>query len=146
MRITDAFDSGNIIVKSIDDPQNITLDIRKDNGSDFYQWFHFRLTGARGTECVMKIENAGGAAYARGFENYKAAASYDRETWFRVATSYRDGVLTIRHRPDRDAVYYAYFAPYSMERHADLVARCLKDSRVRLEVAGRTLDGQASTF
>ncbi len=140
--VTDAFDGGNIVVQSIEQTDQITLEIRKDTGSDFYQWFYFRLSGARGEECVMKITNAGGAAYAPGFTNYQAVASYDRQTWFRVNTTYRDGVLTIRHRPDRDAVYYAYFAPYSMERHADLIGRCLQDSRVRLTVPGRTLDGQ----
>ncbi|HEY8351127.1 MAG TPA: M14-type cytosolic carboxypeptidase, partial [Sphingomonadales bacterium] len=66
IRITDAFDGGNIIVRSLDDPEDIQLEIRKDNGSDFYQWFYYRLTGARGEECVMKILNAGGAAYAKG--------------------------------------------------------------------------------
>lgn len=142
IRITDAFDGGNIIVRSLDDPEDIQLEIRKDNGSDFYQWFYYRLTGARGEECVMKILNAGGAAYAKGFEGYRAVASYDRVNWFRVSTGYQNGVLTIRHRPERDAVYYAYFAPYSMERHADLIARTLMDDRVRLEVPGRTLDGQ----
>lgn len=39
-------------------------------------------------------------------------------------------------------VYYAYFAPYSMERHADLVARIAARPGVALEVIGQTLDGQ----
>jgi len=142
MHISDAFDGGNIICNSLESPDRIELEIRKDNGSDFYQWFYFRLTGARREECIMRIRNAGGAAYAGGWEDYQAVASYDRQTWFRVATSYRDGVLTIRHRPERDSIYYAYFAPYSMERHADLVARSAMDDRVRLTNLGSTLDGQ----
>lgn len=142
LRITDAFDGGNIICRTITDPSNIELEIRKDNQSDFYQWFYFRLSGARHQDCALKILNAGGAAYPKGFEDYRAVASYDRQNWFRVATTYDDGVLTIHHRPDRDAVYYAYFAPYSMERHADLIARVAGDPRVRLEVLGQTLDGQ----
>ena len=142
LHITDAFDGGNIICRTITDPANIELEIRKDHQSDFYQWFYFRLSGARGQDCALHILNAGGAAYPKGFEGYQAVASYDRQTWFRVPTTYTDGVLTIRHRPDRDAVYYAYFAPYSMERHADLIARVTGDPRVRLEVLGQTLDGQ----
>ena len=142
LRITNAFDGGNIICRSIIDPANIELEIRKDHQSDFYQWFYFRLTGARHQDCALKLLNAGGAAYPKGFENYQAVAAYDRQTWFRVPTTYADGVLTIRHRPDHDAVYYAYFAPYSMERHADLIARVTMDPRVRLEVLGHTLDGQ----
>jgi murein tripeptide amidase MpaA len=68
-------------------------------------------------------------------------ASYDRADWFRVETFYADGVLTIRHKPERDVAYYAYFAPYSGERHRDFVARCLSSPRVRHEVLGRTVDG-----
>ena len=37
-------------------------------------------------------------------------------------TSYADGVLTIRFTPETDCVWLAYFAPYSMERHHDLVS------------------------
>uniref|UniRef100_UPI003671D41D hypothetical protein n=1 Tax=Paenibacillus abyssi TaxID=1340531 RepID=UPI003671D41D len=33
------------------------------------------------------------------------------------------GTLTIRYRPAGDLAWFAYFAPYSMERHQDLVAR-----------------------
>lgn len=142
MRITDAFDGGNIIVQSADDPADIRLEIRRDNNSDFYQWFYFRLTGAKGQDCTLRIMNAGGAAYAKGWAGYNTAASYDRVTWFRVPASYDGQVLTIRHKPEQDSVYYAYFAPYSMERHADLVARALQDDWVSLTVLGQTLDGQ----
>ncbi|MEM1035088.1 MAG: carboxypeptidase family protein, partial [Myxococcota bacterium] len=48
----------------------------------------------------------------------------------------------IEHRPAHDAVYYAYFAPYSLERHRDLVARTAVDPRARLEVLGQTVDGR----
>ena len=36
-------------------------------------------------------------------------------------TSYADGVLTISLTPASNCVWLAYFAPYSMERHHDLV-------------------------
>jgi murein tripeptide amidase MpaA len=142
MRISSNFDSGNIACLASDDPADIRLAINRDNESDFYQWFHFRLSGARGVECALKLTNAGGAAYTGGWPDYKAVASYDRRDWFRVPTDYDGTVLTIRHTPEQDAVYYAYFAPYSMERHADLVAWTLRSKLVRLEVLGATLDGQ----
>ena len=41
----------------------------------------------------------------------------------------------------QDAVYYAYFAPYSYERHQDLIAKSTSSKHVRLEVLGETLDG-----
>ncbi len=143
LHISDAFDSGNITCLSADDPADIRLEIRKDNNSDFYQWFHFRLTGAKDTACVLKIMNAGGAAYTRGWDGYRAVASTDRENWVRVPTTYENGVLAISHTPAADSVWFAYFAPFSMERHADLVARCQQADGVSLEVLGQTLDGQA---
>jgi len=143
LHITDAFDSGNIEVLDAADPQRIRLEIRKDNGSDFYQWFHFRVTGARGSALSMAIENAGGAAYLEGWPDYRACASYDRETWFRIDTEYADGVLTLHHTPECDTVWYAYFAPYSMERHQNLIAWAQTHVDVDLEVLGETLDGQA---
>ena len=143
LHITDAFDSGNIEVLDAADPGRIRLEIRKDNGSDFYQWFHFRVTGAMGEQLSMAIENAGGAAYLEGWPDYRACASYDRETWFRVDTEYADGVLTLHHLAEADTIWFAYFAPFSMERHQDLIASAQLHHAVELEVLGETLDGQA---
>lgn len=143
LHITDAFDSGNIDVLDAAQPDRIRLEIRKDNGSDFYQWFHFRVTGAAGTPLTMAIENAGGAAYLEGWPGYRACASYDRETWFRIDTSFENGVLTLHHTPQADTVWFAYFAPYSMERHLDLIAWAQGHEAVRLEILGDTLDGQS---
>lgn len=135
------FDSGNIEVVDASDHSAVRLRIRPDNRAGVFQWFHFRVTGARGLACRFVLENASAAAYPKGWEGYRACASYDRETWFRVPTEYDGRSLAFSHTARRDAVYFAYFAPYSMERHRDLVARCLRSPRVRLEVPGRTVDG-----
>ncbi len=142
MKISSAFDGGNITCRECSDPSNIRLEIRHDKDSDFFQWFYFRLSGSKGQACDLKIMNAGAASYPKGWENYRAVASYDRDDWFRVATDYDGKILTIRHRPERDSVYYAYFAPYSMERHHDLLAGSLKSPLASLETLGETLDGQ----
>ena len=62
MRISSSFDSGNIQVISADQADDIQLKIKPDHQSHYFQWFHFRLSGARGRDCVMKITNAGEAA------------------------------------------------------------------------------------
>ena len=142
MQISSIFDGGNIICQACDDPTNIRLEIRKDAHSDFYQWFYYRLSGAEGQACKMVIENAVGAAFTGGWEGYNACASYDRKSWFRVPTKYENNQLIIEHTPEHNSVYYAYFAPYSMERHADLIAKSQLDNRVSASVIGRTLDGQ----
>lgn len=150
MHISSSFDSGNIEYLDQDTAQDadqadqavFRLAIRKDNASDFYQWFHFRLTGAAGQDCRLVIENAGDSAYAEGWEHYQAVASYDRREWFRVPTTYQDGHLSIRHTPEFDSVYYAYFAPYTTERHADLLADVIQSPLVAYTNLGHTLDGQ----
>jgi murein tripeptide amidase MpaA len=142
LHVSSNFDSGNIVCKSAADPGDIRLEISKDQHSDFYMWFHFRLTGGKDSACAITIENAGGAAYPKGWEGYQAVASTDRETWIRVPTSYENGKLTISHTPAADSVWYAYFAPYSMERHGDLIARAQAADGVSLDVLGETLDGQ----
>lgn len=142
MQINSNFDGGNIKCLKFERPDDIQLEIVKDNQSDFYQWFYFRLTGAQNQHCQLKIINAKEAAYADGWNGYQAVASYDREYWFRVPTKYEDGILHIEHQPEFPSVYYAYFAPYSTERCADLISWAIADSKVQLNVLGQTLDGQ----
>ncbi|WP_298917299.1 M14-type cytosolic carboxypeptidase [uncultured Algimonas sp.] len=140
--INDAFDSGNIEVIDASDPQDIRLNIRTDNNSDFYQWFHFRVAGAKGVPLRLVIENAGTAAYPDGWTDYHACMSEDRDDWVRVPTRYEKGRLVIEHTPGLDSVHYAYFAPYTMERHRDLIADALSHDGVSLDVLGQTLDGR----
>ncbi|MFS2317658.1 M14-type cytosolic carboxypeptidase [Maricaulis sp. D1M11] len=143
LHITDQFDGGNIRVLDASDTDAIRLEIRKDNKSDFYQWFYFRVTGARHQDLTLILENAAGAAYLDGWTDYQACASYDRENWFRIDTDYvADRGLILRHTPERDTIWFAYFAPYPMERHQDLIAWAQSQDRVRLEVLGESLDGQ----
>jgi len=144
IQVSSAFDGGNIIVENAQRVDDIRLSIRPDNASDFYQWFHYRFTGAKAQDCRMVLTNAAGASYTGGWDGYRAVASYDREHWFRVDTTrYENGQLIINHTPEQDSVYYAYFAPYSMERHADLIADCLQYDGVSLRVLGNSLEGQS---
>ncbi|UAJ11250.1 M14 family metallopeptidase [Glacieibacterium megasporae] len=140
--VSAAFDSGNIEVLRADGPQAIDLAIRKDAHSDFYQWFYFRLSGARGEACRVRITNCAGSAYPGGWPDYRAVVSTDRQTWTRTETSYADGILTIDVAPATDSIWIAYFAPYTMERHHDLIARIAAASGVTTRVLGHTLDGQ----
>jgi len=142
MQISANFDSGNIDVVSTDSSQDIQLKIRKDNQSDFFQWFHFKIHNNDHVENVIKILNASESAYVEGWEDYQAVASYDREHWFRVPTSFDGKQLTIEFTPEFDTTYYAYFAPYSYERHQDLIHSAQLDIDCQLQVLGQTLDGR----
>lgn len=143
MIISSAFDAGNIECLDESDTSNIQLRIRADHESDFYQWFYFRAANVKDVACRYVIDNAAGAAYVGGWEGYRAVASYDREYWFRVDTSFDGKQLVIEHSSEQDQVYFAYFAPYSMERHADLIAFAQSSQQCQVETLGHTLDGQS---
>ena len=143
LKISSTFDSGAIEVVRLDDPSDIRLRLRKDSAADFHQWFHFRLMGAAGKPVRMVFENAASAAYPDGWKDYRCVASYDRQNWFRIAgTRYEDGQLVVEHTPERDSLYYAYFEPYSHERHLDLLARVELSPYARVRNLGSTVDGR----
>lgn len=142
MRISSHFDSGNIEVVTLESKDDIQLNIAKDKDSDFYQWFHFKLETSAGEEHKFTILNAKGAAYPEGWEDYKVLASYDRETWFRIDTQYKDGQLQFNHIPEFDHVFYAYFVPYSYERHLDLIHEAQMQADTQLITLGETIDGR----
>jgi len=145
IRIDAAFDSGNIEVLSVDGSA-ARLAIRRDHRSDFFQWFHFRIADAAGREIELRITGLGESAYPGGWPGYRAAVSEDRSFWGRAETTWDPatdgGTLAIRHRPAGDLVWFAYFAPYSMERHHDLVSEAAASEGVAHRVLGASLDGQ----
>lgn len=142
IHISSSFDAGAIEVISLERPDDIRLNIRKDNASDFLQWFYYRVSGCAGQQLKMRLLNASQAAYEKGWPDYQAVASYDRVNWFRVPTSYDGKELVIQHEPHANVVYYAYFEPYSHERHLDLLASAASNGWVRQEPLGATIDGR----
>jgi len=142
LRISSAFDSGAIEVVASDRADDIRLNIRADSHADFRQWFHFRLQGARGKACRIRFLNAGACTYVDGWRGYRVVASYDRQRWFRVRTAFDGAEMTVEHAPERDSVYYAYFEPYSWERHLDLLGRAEQSPLARVRRLGSTVEGR----
>ena len=145
IRIDSAFDSGNIGVVSVEGT-TARLIIPEDTNSKFKQWFHFRVANAKGRELVLKITQLSSSAYPGGWPDYDACVSEDRDYWGRAASTYDadedGGTLTIRYTPASDIAWFAYFAPYSMERHHDLVSEAAASEGVDHVHLGNTLDGQ----
>jgi murein tripeptide amidase MpaA len=144
--IDSAFDAGNIKVERISGPHEIVLSINKDAHSDFFQWFHFRLSGAKGQRCTIRIIDLNHSAYPDGWPGYRACVSQDRQTWTRAETGFdakqANGTLIITVTPAVDQLWLAYFAPYSMDRHHDLIARMAARPGVTADVLGRSIDGR----
>ncbi len=150
IRIDCAFDSGNITVLSIAGAE-ASLAIRPDEACDFRQWFHFRVSNAAGREVVLRLTGLNASAYPGGWPAYRATCSQDRQSWRRADSQWDPqtdgGTLTIRHHAAKDTgggdiCWFAYFAPYSMERHHDLVARIAARPGVSHRSLGTSLDGQ----
>ncbi len=145
LQISSAFDSGNIIVETIDGP-TATLSIRKDKDSDFFQWFHFRVWAAEGEAVTLHLTGLGASAYPDGWSGYCARVSIDREDWWCAETAYdanaAGGTLTISLVGEGAPIWVAYFAPYSMDRHHDLIAQCASLDGVDYRCLGHSLDGQ----
>lgn len=142
LRISSAFDSGAIDVLALDPASDIRLRVRADNCAEFTQWFHFRLMGAAGQACRLVFENAGTCTYADGWRDYRALASYDRQHWFRVPTSYDGHEMVVEITPERDSIYFAYFEPYSWERHLSLLGAAETSPLARVLNLGKTVDGR----
>ena len=141
-----AFDSGNIEILSVDGA-TARLAIRRDHMSEFAQWFHFRIANAQGREVELRIEGLEASAYPQGWPGYNACVSEDRQFWGRAPSNYdkaaAGGTLTIRYTPAGDLAWFAYFAPFSLERHADLVAEAALCEGVRHVRLGTSLDGRS---
>jgi murein tripeptide amidase MpaA len=142
LHISSNFDAGAIELLSLADPQDIRLNIRRDNASDFAQWFYFCLQGASGLPVRLNWMNAGQSSYPKGWTDYRVVASYDHQNWFRLDTDFDGEVLRTAFTPAGNSVYLAYFEPYSHERHLDLIGSASASEHVTLERLGSTLDGR----
>lgn len=146
LHISTQFDSGAIEVVSLERADDIQLRIRPDNASEFAQWFHFCLQGAAYQPVTLRFLNAGQSSYPKGWEGYQVLASHDRQNWTRVDTEYDGQEMTARLTPLAQAVYFAYFEPYSYERHLDLLASAADSPWVTVQRLGSTVQGRDMTL
>ena len=142
MHISSQFDSGNIEVIRAQSPDDILLAIPKDNQSEFAQWFHFRLVGEPFVTHTMTLTNLATSAYPEGWNEYNVLASYDRQTWFRVPSSFDGDNLTFSLTLEQPSVFFAYFIPYSYERHLDFIHDAQMSLQCEHRHLGLTLDGR----
>jgi len=142
MQIHSNFDAGNIEVVSIK-PQHIELIIPKDTNSEFLQWFYFKMSDIElGSAQNVRITNAGDSAYPDGWENYRVNVSYDNENWFRIDTSYENGVLTFDVPTDQQELYVAYFEPFSYTQHLALTDTAANSDLCSVELLCNSPEGK----
>ena len=142
IEISSNFDGGNIKVINDKSADNIELEINKDNQSDFFQWFYFRVASRKKINHKLKILNAGNSAYVPGWKDYKAVCSYDRKNWFRVDTTFNGKELEVNIEPEKNSFYLSYFTPYSYDRHLDLIAQTQNSKKCSHISIGKSFDGK----
>jgi murein tripeptide amidase MpaA len=143
LSITCDFDSGNIVVLDASNPQNVQLAIRPDTRSPHFQWFHFKVDGMQvGQPHGFSLGNASESSYNRAWTGYNAAASYDQKTWFRVPSSFDGKALNFSLSPEQPQIWFAYFEPYSRERHDRLIDQALNQAGTELLATGKSVEGR----
>ena len=136
----------------------------------YKQWFYFRVDGAMtGARAYFTILNGGEASlrnklytYLRGrrlaslpgesaeapeeWPDSDVVYSYDRKSWRRcldTACDESSGHLSWSLLAEADRVWFAYFAPYSMQRHDKLLDMCEANRPGSVREFGRSLDDRA---
>ena len=141
MQISSDFDSGNIEIIDASNPQRVVLAIRPDLNSAHFQWFHFKVDGLQpGQRYGFSLSNAGQSSYKDAWSGYHAVASYDQRNWFRVPSRFADGVLNFDIEPEHGQIWFAYFEPYSRERHAQLIADAQRLSGAEVFACGKSIE------
>ncbi len=140
MKIFSNFESGNINVVNADTPQNIQLTIPADKHTDIAQWFHFRLESEAQVSHHFEIQGLAKSAYPEGWKDYDVVASYDREEWFRIPATFDGDTVKFDIIPEHESMFFAYFAPYSYDRHQDLLHSAQTHPACKLETLGVTND------
>ena len=144
LHISSDFDSGNIHVLDASNPLHVRLAIKPDTKSPHFQWFHFKVDGlSPGQTHRFDLTNASQSSYNKAWDGYQAVASYDHENWFRVPTQFDGTALTFNLDAEQPHVWFAYFEPYSRERHEQLVKNALQWSGCEVLATGKSVEGRA---
>lgn len=140
IKVNTRFDGGSIDVVNLNNPQNLQFKIRKDTNSHFAQWFYFQLNNVKGQHLKLRIDDLKNSAYPGGWENYNVCVSYDNQYWFRLASHFDGDNLDFSLIAESNSVYFAYFEPYSYQRHLELIGYSNQSSLVTHHILGETAE------
>jgi len=157
--ISDAYDGGNgklVKTKVIDDQLTVFVDMKKDPFTELEkvhhsQYFSFRSSIQSDGENTVKyvLANAGDASYPSAWEGsttFYSSNPSDPSSWKRkVDTSYdaSTGQLSWTHTSTGSkSTYFAYFPPFSYDRHLQLISKCERAEAATVQSIGQTLDGR----
>jgi murein tripeptide amidase MpaA len=166
--ISDAFDGGNgklNRIEIINGQLTVYVDIRKDpftqlENVQHSQYFNFRSCiqnmdnndAALNTRLVKYVlSNAGDVSFPAAWEGstiFYSSNPWEPSSWRRKLDTTYDAnkkELFWTHNHDsssKGSIYFAYFPPYSYERHLSLISKCEAAPLATVESLGQTLDGR----
>jgi murein tripeptide amidase MpaA len=151
VQVTGKIDSGAIEVVDLSQPGRAILRLKPDVNPNFRQWFHFRLSAAKGETVALTIRDVGEynqmkvkeglVGHPTLWADYQVYATWDRETWFNLSTRFDGSDLDFTVTMERDAVYFATYPAYTLDRHHTVLAGWLAHPRTRHAVLCTTPDG-----
>jgi len=158
--ISDAFDGGNGKLNKtqvVNDQLTVYVDLKKDPYTEFEkkhhsQYFSFR-SSIKGIDSATTVKyvlaNAGEASFPSAWDGsttFFSSTPSEPSSWLRkLDTSYdaKTGELSWTHTHESpSSTYFAYFPPYSYERHLNLISKCEASPSATVESIGQTLDGR----
>ncbi|RMR03523.1 M14 family metallopeptidase [Pseudomonas syringae group genomosp. 3] len=143
LTISSDFDSGNVQVLDSSDPARIRLAIRPDTQSAHFQWFHFKVDGLNvGQTYGLSLSNASESTFNSAWTGYNAVASYDHKHWFRVPSNFDGKALNFSLAAEQAQVWFAYFEPYSRERHDGLIEQAQINAGMQVLATGKSIEGR----
>jgi murein tripeptide amidase MpaA len=137
------FDGGSIEVIDVANHKNLQFKIRKDTNSEFAQWFYFQLNNVLEKDLNINIGDLSKTAYPEGWKNYSICVSYDNQYWFRVKTKIVADKLIFNFKPEFNSIFIAYFEPYSLIRHQNLIAEVNASGLALHEIIGFTNENRS---
>lgn len=125
LSITSNFESGNIIVNSIEN-NYIYLEIKKDpyiqnkKQNKYQYWFYFKVKNILKKNYTFIIENLQIIPNTwnkkNDWDGLNICYSYDNKKWKRCKTTFTGSEIRWKIKPIKGTIWFAYYPPYSFSR------------------------------
>ena len=97
------------------------------------RWYYFKMEGVKGKEVVLNVKNS---------DARRPFYSYDNQNWTRFSATESPDEKTIIKTYDQDAVYIAYYVPYTYSHLLNKIIGWVKNDWVDLSSIGESEHGR----
>ena len=97
------------------------------------RWYYFKMEGVKGKEVILNVKNS---------DARRPFYSYDNENWTRFSATESPDEKTIIKTYDQDAVYIAYYVPYTYSHLLKKIQEWVKNDWVGLSSIGKSEHGR----